>query len=157
MQEQHKAYLEQYLQLLTTEQKNSVPQVIAEYFCADEYNANECARLINEGTKTASCSLKAGYDAENEPLPKVGGLTVVLDWQQNPVCIIELTEISLSPFNKVTAEFAAAEGEGDRSYQWWRDAHLTFFTHYTKSIDVPFTEDSLLVLERFKKVYPLSV
>ncbi|WGV97853.1 ASCH domain-containing protein [Vibrio sp. YMD68] len=148
------AYLDQYLLTLSpTEQLNSY-KAIAEYYCADEYNANECARLINLGIKRASCSLKAGYDAEKEPLPEVGQLTVVLNWKQEPVCIVKMTEVSICPFNQVTREFAESEGEGDGSYEWWRAAHINFFSQYAQEVGVEFNETSDLVLERFVKVYP---
>ncbi|NOI75414.1 ASCH domain-containing protein [Vibrio coralliilyticus] len=155
MTPQQQAYLNEYLTTLTPQQRESIPDTIAEYFCADEFNANECARLINEGTKRASCCLKQGYDIEQEPLPQVGRITVVLNWQQEPVCIIRLTEVSICPFDQVTEEFARSEGEGDLSYEWWRDAHIKFFTQYAGEIGAKFDLQSELVLERFEKVYPL--
>ncbi|MGF1692282.1 ASCH domain-containing protein [Photobacterium kagoshimensis] len=148
------AMLDAYLAQLTPSEHAAIPQIIAEYFCADEYNANECARLINADIKRASCSLKAGYDIDNEPLPQVGNLTLVLNWAEEPVCIVKLTNVSTSPFNQVTREFAELEGEGDGSYEWWRQAHIDFFTKYAQQIGTLFHEESELVLERFKKVYP---
>ena len=41
-----KDYLEQYLKLLSPEQRAAVPSVSADYYCADEYNANVCADLF---------------------------------------------------------------------------------------------------------------
>ncbi|AJQ92416.1 ASCH domain-containing protein [Gynuella sunshinyii] len=155
MNSKQQDYLDKYLSILTETERAGIPQVLAEYFCADEYNANECARLVNVGIKRASCSLKAAYDVANEPFPKVGRLTVVLNWAQEPVCIIRVTEVSTCPFNEVTREFAEAEGEGDGSYEWWCEAHIDFFTQYAKEIGAEFTETSELVLERFEKVYPL--
>lgn len=154
MHAKHKQFLDQYLQQLSPVEKAHVPQVIAEYFCADEYNANECARLINAGIKTATCSLHQAYEKEDEPLPQVGRLTVVLDWDEEPVCIVKVTDVAISPFNQVTEEFAKAEGEGDGSYEWWRNAHFQFFTEYAASLGLEFNEGSKLVLERFEKVYP---
>ncbi|MBW3695396.1 ASCH domain-containing protein [Vibrio sp. T187] len=155
MTPEQQQFLDAYLDTLPLEKRTSPPKAIAEYFCADEYNANECARLINIGKKRASCSLKSAYDIDQEPLPQVGQLTVVLNWQQQPVCIVQLTEVSLCPFNQVTREFAESEGEGDGSYEWWHQAHVNFFTKYAKSIGTVFTETDELVLERFEKVYPL--
>ncbi len=155
MNSQQQAYLDGYLSQLTEHEKEAVPQTIAEYFCADEYNANECARLINEGIKRASCSLKQGYEIEDEPLPEVGRLTVVLNWNEEPVCIVRLTEVSICPFDQVSREFAEAEGEGDGTYEWWREAHLKFFTKYAAELGVTFNENAELVLERFEKVYPV--
>ena len=155
MKPHHQLFLEQYLSQLTAEQRSQIPQTIAEYFCADEYNANQCAKLIEQGIKTASCSLKQGYEIEDEPLPQVGRLTVILDWQENPVCIVKLTQVDVCPFDQVTPEFAYAEGEGDRSYQWWHDAHVKFFTQYAQQIGAEFDTSADLVLERFEKVYPV--
>lgn len=156
MKPEYQAYIEQYLSQLSEQERNAVPQVTAEHFCADEFNANECARLINQRIKTATCSLKQGYDIDNDPLPEVGRLTLVLNWQQEPVCIVKVTEVSVCPFDQVSEAFAYAEGEGDRSYQWWHKAHLDFFTQYAAEIGADFQQDSELVLERFEKVYPLN-
>ncbi len=155
MNQKQQEFLDSYLLQLTPQERESIPQVLAEYFCADEFNANECARLINAGIKRASCSLKKAYDIENEPLPLVGSHTVVLNWANDPVCIVKLTEVSVCPFNEVPREFAESEGEGDGTYEWWRESHIQFFTEYASEIGAEFNETSELVLERFKKVYPL--
>lgn len=154
MKTEHEIYLTEYLSTLSDTEKKSISQVSAEYFCANEHNANECARLINIGKKTATSSLKQSWDIDNEPLPLVGRLTVVLNWQEVPICITKTTEVSLCPFNEVPAEFATAEGEGDGSYEWWHKNHVDFFTSYAAEIGATFDENSLLVLERFEKVYP---
>ena len=155
MTPQQQAFLEQYLAQLSDEQRSQVAQVHAEHFCADEYNANECARLIDQGIKTATCGLKQGYVIEGEALPQVGRLTVVLDWAQKPICIVKVTSVECCPFNQVSETFAQAEGEGDGTYQWWRDAHIAFFSADAEEIGATFDEASELVLERFEKVYPL--
>lgn len=147
-------FFQRFLDTLPTTESIDIDKVIAEHYCADEYNANECARLINQGIKTASCGLKAGWDIEDEPLPQVGSYSLVLDWQQNPVCVIQLTSVEVCPFNQVSDEFAYAEGEGDRTYAWWKEAHIKFFEWYANEIGVVFSPESELVLERFKKVYP---
>ncbi|ASI91040.1 ASCH domain-containing protein [Vibrio mediterranei] len=154
MTPKQQTFLNQYLEQLTTSERACIKDVIAEHFCGDEYNANQCAKLINEGIKTASCSLKAGYEIEQEPLPQVGRLSVVLDWDQNPICIIKLTSVEVCPFNQVSEAFAYAEGEGDRTYQWWKQAHLRFFEWYANELNITFSEYDDLVLERFEKVFP---
>ncbi|CAG8999480.1 MAG: hypothetical protein CENE_01454 [Candidatus Celerinatantimonas neptuna] len=148
-------FLDEYLDLLSKDERDAIPQVIAEYFCDDEYHANECARLIRHDVKKASCSLKAAYEQGQDPLPQVGQLTVVLNWQQDPICIVQLKSVTFCPFNQVLPEFARAEGEGDGSYAWWKQAHMRFFTDFAKEIGVTFDESSELVLEKFERVYPL--
>lgn len=155
MTPEQQSFLDQYLQTLSPSERAEIPQITAEHFCADEYNANECARLIDIGQKRASCSLKQAYDIEQEALPVVGRLTLVLNWEQQPICIVKLTDVSFSAFDQVTTEFAESEGEGDGTYEWWREAHINFFTKYAASIGAEFNEQSELVLERFEKIFPV--
>jgi uncharacterized protein YhfF len=60
------------------------------------------------------------------------------------------------PFNKVSAEFAASEGEGDGSLTFWRQAHLQYFTRECARIGRPFEQSMPVVCERFCLVYPLG-
>ncbi|MDV6252267.1 ASCH domain-containing protein [Vibrio sp. EA2] len=151
-----KNYLDQYLVLLTPQQRESIPSMSADYYCADEYNANICAELVRSGQKTASCSMALWYSEHGEVMPQVGHLQVVTRWDGDPVCVIEITDISTCPYEAVSAEFAQAEGEGDGTLQWWREAHTQFFQAECKELGIEWHEQRMLVLERFKVVYPLG-
>ncbi len=146
-------YLNQYLESLSEERRQQYRSFSADYFCADEKNANICADLILNGEKTASCSLDYWYSHEGELRPEVGHLQVVTKWDGTPVCIIELTDVTQCAYNQVSAEFAAAEGEGDKSLEWWREAHWNFFAAECQELGIEPSEDMLLTLERFKVVY----
>lgn len=146
LNQQQQDFFNQYLSTLTPEERSSIPQITAEFFCNDEYHTNECARLINQGIKRASCSLKMAYEIENQPLPQVGRITVVLNWAKEPVCIIKLIKVSICPFNQVSEEFAKLEGEGDLSYAWWRENHIQFFNQFAQAIGCEFSEQSELVV-----------
>lgn len=110
------------------------------------------ARLVTAGIKTATCSAYIFYELENEPLPEAGDYSIILDSGDKPVAIIKTTEVTLTPMNEVTEEFAAAEGEGDRTLQYWRKAHEEFFREELKTIGREFSEDMLLVCERFEVI-----
>ncbi|MFM2587157.1 ASCH domain-containing protein [Vibrio sp. TBV020] len=153
MNERNEQYLRQYLKTLTPAKAKSYHSFSADYFCADEYNANLCAELILRGEKQASCSMEYWYSHKGEVMPAVGHLQVVNNWAGDPVCIIELTEVTTARFKDVDAEFAAAEGEGDRSLKWWRDAHWNFFSRECEELNIEPSEEMFLVLERFKVVY----
>jgi uncharacterized protein YhfF len=86
-------------------------------------------------------------------MPEVGHLQVVTNWDGKPICIIELTSVNICKYSDVTAEFAAEEGEGDKSLNWWREAHWKFFSLECDELGIKPTEDMLLVLERFRVVY----
>ena len=113
------------------------------------------ADLVLKGEKTATASAYDLYALEDEPLPQEGTFDVILDSQNQAVCIVEITKVSVQPFNKVSAQHAFKEGEGDKSLVYWRQVHEDFFTDCLGQAGLTFTPDSKVVLEEFHKVYPL--
>ncbi|OZI12199.1 RNA-binding protein [Bacillaceae bacterium SAS-127] len=113
---------------------------------------DELAQLVIDGIKTATCSAHVFYELENEPLPTIEDYSVILNSVDEPVAIIKTTDVSLMPMNEVPEEFAIAEGEGDRTYHYWRTVHEEFFTEELRKVDLEFSDDLLLVCERFEVV-----
>lgn len=153
MDERSRLYLQQYLNSLPNDLIAKYTSFSADYFCADEDNANICAELILREEKRASCSLDYWYSEKGEPIPKVGHLQVVTNWHGMPVCIIETTAVSTCQYKDVTPEFAALEGEGDKTLAWWRKAHWDFFSKECLELGISPSEEMLLVLEQFKVVH----
>ena len=122
------------------------------HFCNDAYNANLCVELVISGKKTATCGLAYWYDTGEERIPEVGLLAVILDWQQNPRCLIEFISIDRCKFEDVTAEFAVMEGEGDQTLNWWRNAHWDFFKKELAILEKTPCEKMELVLETFRLI-----
>jgi len=108
--------------------------------------ANQLADLVVKGKKTASCGSLAAYQSEDTP-PKVGSYHIILNGQQEPVCVIRITSLRLVKFCDVDDTFARKEGEGDLSLEYWRKEHQRFFTQ-TGS----FSEEMELVAEEFEVV-----
>ncbi|MFC0060966.1 ASCH domain-containing protein [Vibrio inusitatus] len=156
MDDKSQSYLNEYLESLPREQAERYSSFSSDYFCADEYNANLCAQLIQGGEKRASCSMEYWYSHEGETMPVVGHLQVVTNWHGDPICIIEITSVSTCRYCDVTTEFAEEEGEGDKSLDWWREAHWAFFRSECQELGINPTKEMLLVLERFKVVYSAS-
>ncbi len=115
--------------------------------------ADELGTLIAKGTKTATCSALWEWEAEGNPIPQVGLVTIVLDGAGTPLCIVETTEVIIRAYNEVDAQFAYEEGEGDRSLEAWREGHWRFFTRSLAKIGREPTPDMPLVCERFKIIY----
>ena len=113
---------------------------------------DKLADLVVKGIKTATCSAYALYEMENEPMPKPGDYSVILDSKDNAVCIIQTTKVFLSPFDEVPQEHAFKEGEGDRSIDYWRRVHKEFFSEELKPAGREFDEKMILVCEEFKLV-----
>ena len=113
------------------------------------------ADLVFKGEKTATASAYDLYALEGELLPQEGTFDIILDSQNQAVCIVEITRVSVQPFNQVSAQHAYKEGEGDKSLTYWRQVHEDFFTDCLGEAGLTFTPDSKVVLEVFRKVYPL--
>ncbi|MBY0596532.1 ASCH domain-containing protein [Bacillus bingmayongensis] len=110
------------------------------------------AQLVIDGVKTATCSGHIFYELDNEPLPRVNDYSIILNIHDEPVAIIKTIEVTVTPMNEVSEEFAIAEGEGDRTYDYWRKVHIKFFTEELHKIGREFSEDMLLVCERFELI-----
>ena len=73
------------------------------------------AKLVLDGTKTATASAYDLYAVDNDPLPEVGSYDVVLDSKDQAVCIIQIKKVSVVAFEEVSEEHAFKEGEGDKT------------------------------------------
>lgn len=124
------------------------------YFCDTQECADELAALVQARIKTATCGSVWAYERQGEPIPQVGDLSVITTWTGEPVCVIETLEIVIRPYCEVDAQFAYDEGEGDRSLEYWRQAHWRFFTRELAPFGLSPTEDMPLVCERFRVVFP---
>jgi uncharacterized protein YhfF len=109
----------------------------------------ELALLVREGRKRATASAHSAYEEEGAPLPEVGELSVILDGADDPVCVIRTTQVDVRAFGAVDDDFAAAEGEGDGSLDYWRSEHRRFFEGQGIHID----DDTLVVLQWFELLY----
>jgi uncharacterized protein YhfF len=82
---------------------------------------------ILDGSKTATTALLAEYEQEGEPLPSVGRRSVVVDSDDRPVAIIEVTDVRVVPLDEVDVTHAVAEGEGSTTVEEWRADHEEFW------------------------------
>lgn len=140
---------------LDTSGKNKAIAYESWHFSNNEEDANELAELTRTRVKRATASLHKVYSFENEPIPKVGEFSVVTNWQDEAICIIQVEKVEILPFRTITEEHEKIEGEGDMSLEYWRKAHIKFFNEEANKMGIQFTEDLLVVFERFKVVYPV--
>ncbi len=122
------------------------------YFCNNEEDANKLSTLVKKGIKKATASLHYLYEIENEPIPEVSDYVIITNWKGIAQCIIQITNINIISFKGVTEEFAAKEGEGDKTLSFWRKVHRKFFSLELKEYSKKFSEDMLVVCEEFEVV-----
>jgi len=115
--------------------------------------SKKLAGLVLSGKKRATASLMEDESDVGEG-GIVGGYSVVTDFDGNPQCVIQTTEVRRLPFSEVDAQFAFDEGEGDQTLEYWRAAHRKFFTECCRELNIEFDETMPVCCKRFKLLYP---
>ena len=126
----------------------------AYYFDDNEETANALGDQVLQGRKQATAGLLWDFEVNNKPIPKVGDLNVITNWQQEPLCVIETIQVDIVPYEEVSKEFAAVEGEGDGSLRFWRELHWSYFSRECERLGKEPTRSMQVVCERFRLVYP---
>ena len=118
---------------------------------------------VLRGEKTATAGLLVDYEREGEPLPAAGDRCLLVDNADEPVAVLEITDVRVLRVADCELSFARAEGEGFESVAEWREAHERFWRGYADETrtylgdaawDV--TDDTLFVAERFRVVRTLE-
>ena len=154
MNQHIKDFWQKYLNSLPSDANK--PDTMPEYwhFCNDEESANHLAELTLNGTKRATAGAVWSYEAEGEAIPQPGDLSIIVNWQEEPVCIIEITQIDIVPYNEVSEEFARVEGEGDKSLTYWKKVHWEFFSEEMEALGREAEESMPVACERFRVIFP---
>jgi uncharacterized protein YhfF/GNAT superfamily N-acetyltransferase len=116
--------------------------------------ADDLLEQVAAGPKRATAGLLAELEAGDDPLPKAGDYWVVTDGRGRPRLLIQSREVRIAPFRTVDDAFAWDEGEGDRSLGFWRAAHLDYCSRGAAGLGLPFSEDLLMLFERFEVLWP---
>jgi uncharacterized protein YhfF len=117
-------------------------------------------RLVDavlRGEKTATSSLLAEWDADNTPLPAVGDRLTVVDSDDRPVGLIEISAASVIRLGDVDLDIVRAEGEGFSSVREWRNSHEKFWRERViprlpAPLAIPLVDDTEIVVERFRVI-----
>ena len=111
--------------------------------------ADDLAGLVVSGTKRATASPVV------EGVPPDGAHWVLLDGRGEAVAVLRTTEIRIDRLDSVDDQFAWDEGEGDRTRDWWLDAHRGFFRR--RHPDEADVDAMPTVFERFRVVWPPEI
>ncbi|MBK6850480.1 MAG: ASCH domain-containing protein [Burkholderiales bacterium] len=121
--------------------------------------SEELLALIRSGRKRAGAGLLWAYEHDGDHISRVGDIEIVVDHLNAPAMVTRIVSAEITPFNEVTAEYAALEGEGDGSLEYWRRAHWNFFSRECKRIGKQPTESMLVRCSVFEVLHllpPLS-
>ena len=117
--------------------------------------SKELLDLIKSGRKRAGTGLLWAYEHDGEPMAATGDIEVVVDHRNQPALITRIVSSEIMAFNEVSAEYAATEGEGDGSLEYWRKGHWNFFSRECKRIGRKPTETMPVICNVFEVLHVL--
>ena len=123
------------------------------YFCDNEKDANDCAKLVVKNIKQATAPSLWSFEINNEKLPRKGDLNIITNWNKAPQAIILTTKIELIKFSEITAKFAQKEGERDKSLAYWRKVHKAYYKREMQGHKEEFSKDMIIVCQYFDTIY----
>ena len=144
-------YWEQYLESFPTRVTRLYAGVTP--FGITSEDARTIAPLVRDGIKTATGGLVWANEADGKPGPRPGDLWIVIAGADEPVCIIETTEVRIFPYDEVPDEYAWEGGEGDRSVRDWRRIYWKYIVSECNRIGREPSLKAPLAMERFRVVY----
>jgi uncharacterized protein YhfF len=117
--------------------------------------SNELLELIKSGRKRAGTGLLWAYEHDCEKIAATGDIEIVVDHLNQPALITRIVSSEVVAFNSVSAEYAAIEGEGDGSLDYWRRGHWNFFSRECQRIGREPTETMPVICNVFEVLYVL--
>jgi len=147
-------FWQSYLLTLSEEDQKNAPTYVVDQFADSPEAATKVGKLVRDGVKTTTSSLVWGLEHIGEPLPKVGNIELIVDGNGEPLCIIELINVEIKPFNAVDEKFAFEYGEGDRTLDFWLRDNWDFLSRWCVEIGREPSEIMPIVCQRFHVLYP---
>ena len=146
-------YWEQYLASLPPGTQRPSGHAGTAAFGITEDDAREIAPLVRSGTKTASGGLEWSNEFDGLRGSQPGDLWIVIAGPDEPVCIIETTEVRVFPYDEVPEEYAWEGGEGDRTMADWRRMYWEYIVSECRRIGREPDRKAPLAMERFRVVF----
>ena len=126
------------------------------HFEMNESACNYLLELVLNGKKRATSSSFEAYNYSQDVFPKVGNLSVITDWHENPRCVVRTTSVRVLPFKDIDFSIAKLEGE-DLNIESWRKNHQKFFIEEGRELGYTFSENMKVVFEEFEVVEIISL
>lgn len=106
---------------------------------------DKLVELVLEGKKTATTSLNITN------VSKPGERSILTFENEKKACIIETKKVIIIKFKDITSEMAFLEGEGNRTLDYYKKAHMDYF----KTINPNFNDETEVCFEIFEVIEDL--
>jgi uncharacterized protein YhfF len=112
------------------------------------------SELARSDRKRGTAHMQFHFEHEGIRIREPGDCWIVTTVRGEPLCVVRVTAVAITPYAEVGEAFAASEGEGDLSVAAWRKAHLDYFRNQCARWGHAWREDQPIVCESFELVYP---
>jgi uncharacterized protein YhfF len=146
------AYWSKYLLTLPEEERHQ-PYYEAESWGNSAELADRIAALVLSGVKTTTSRLEWEREKSNDPTEKIGDRSIVLNARQEPICIIEVTDIFIRPFDQVNAAFVYQYGEGSRDMDFWNKDMWEYYVAECTELGLSASPDMPMICQVFKVIF----
>ncbi|HEY7718200.1 MAG TPA: ASCH domain-containing protein [Pedococcus sp.] len=126
----------------------------AEWFGDSPEMADELLEAVLDGPKRATSALVAEFADGDEELPRIGSHWICCDGSGRPRLVVRSVELRVGPVSSVDEAFAYDEGEGERTREWWLDAHQGYWQRSCARMGIDYSDSLEVVFERFVVVWP---
>lgn len=117
----------------------------------DEEINNNANLICDEKMKIIINSLlkypEAKYDA-----PKEGDINIILDSNDNPICITKTNKVRILLFKNIDFETAKLEGK-DLSYAMWQKEKMDYFDRESQKLGYKFEIGMSVIIEEIEVIY----
>ncbi len=113
----------------------------------------ELSRLARDGEKRGTTHMRLHFEQEAIRMREPGDCWIVTTVAGAPLCVVRITTVEIMPFDQVGEVFAASEGEGDLSLEYWRGAHIDYFKAQCRQWGHEWRNDQPVVCESFELVH----
>ncbi len=124
-----------------------------DHFCNNRESADRLFDLVVAGVKRATTGSVWTAEFDGDPPIRENDLSVFTNWDQTKACVVRTTKITVKKFSEVDAADAEREGEGDKSLEYWRQAHTSYFSEECARIGATFSTDMPVIFEEFEVVF----
>jgi uncharacterized protein YhfF len=112
---------------------------------------------LTKQSRCQSVEPPSGCSADECPLGGNPAFRFPSDGEGHPRFIWRTTNVTIRPLSQVDEAFAWDEGEGDRTRDWWLDAHRHYSARQASREGFELNDEILTLFERFEVVWPLDI
>ena len=113
---------------------------------------DELLDLVAAGKKRATAHLSLDFEINRVARRAPGDYWLVVDTVSAPRFLVRVTDVDVRPFDEVQLSFAAREGEGDSSLEYWRTVHREYFQLQCAAWEIDWSETLPVVCEGFELI-----